>query len=166
MALTDWDGPNKTGCCERLALFLQNEGLATSIQQRLYGGSARAYGLGFSRQREEQVDDNSDQLPADKWAPNPVSGYDPSPLWSHRRLIYLFCRCPARNDEFIVTMLQAGFDPNTNPILRRKLRGYFDSTVKTQVLKGRVEIPQSVRLLMIAGNASGQRQSLQLICDL
>lgn len=80
MALTDWDGPNKIGCCERLALFLQNEGLATSIQQRLYGGSARAYGLGFGRQREDQPDDNTDQPPADKWAPNPLSGYSPLPL--------------------------------------------------------------------------------------
>jgi hypothetical protein len=60
MALTDWDGPNKTGCCERLALFLQNEGLATFIQQRLYGGAARAYGLGFERNREEQVDEDLD----------------------------------------------------------------------------------------------------------
>jgi len=75
MALTDWDGPNKPGYCERLALFLQNEGLATFIQQRLYGGAARAYGLGFGWQREEQVDDDSDQLPADKWAPDPLSGY-------------------------------------------------------------------------------------------
>ena len=74
-ALTDWDGPNKKGCCERLALFLQNEGLATSIQQRLYGGSARAYGLGYGRLKEEQLDDDEDQLPADKWAPNSLSGY-------------------------------------------------------------------------------------------
>ena len=74
-ALTDWDGPNKAGCCERLALFLQNEGLATSIQQRLYGGAARAYGLGFQVQREELLDDDSDQLPVDKWLPNALSGY-------------------------------------------------------------------------------------------
>jgi len=51
-------------------------------------------------------------------------------------------------------MLQAGFDPNTNPILRRKLRGYFENAVNTRILRGRVEIPQSVRLMMIAGNAS------------
>jgi hypothetical protein len=70
------------------------------------------------------------------------------------------------SDEFIVNMLQAGFDPNTNPILRRKLKSYFENTVKTQVRKGRVEIPQSVRLMMIAGNASGQHQTSQLICDL
>lgn len=80
--------------------------------------------------------------------------------------IYSFCRCPARRDEFIVAMLQAGFDPNTNPILRRKLRSYFESAVKTQILKGRVEIPQSVRLMMIAGNALDQHHSPQLICDL
>jgi hypothetical protein len=86
MALTDWDGPNKTGCCERLALFLQNEGLATSIPQRLCGGSARAYGFGFRRQKEEQVDEDVDQIPADKWAPNPLSGYGPSPLWHSRKL--------------------------------------------------------------------------------
>ena len=88
-ALTDWNGPNKTGCCERLALFLQNEGLATFIQQRLYGGAARAYGLGFEVQREELVDDDSDQLPADKWLPNPLSGYDPLPVWGYRRLILI-----------------------------------------------------------------------------
>lgn len=84
VALTDWDGPNKAGCCERLAVFLQNEGLATFIQQRLYGGSARAYGLGFGWQKEEQLDDDADKLPADKWAPNPLSGYSPLPLWGHR----------------------------------------------------------------------------------
>jgi hypothetical protein len=87
MALTDWDGPNKTGCCERLALFLQNEGLATLIQQRLYGGAARAYGLGFEVQKEEQADDDLDLLLTDKWAPNPLSGCGPLPLSSHRRLI-------------------------------------------------------------------------------
>ena len=86
-ALTDWNGPNKTGCCERLALFLQNEGLATFIQQRLYGGAARAYGLGFEVRKEELEDDDSDQLPVDKWLPNPLSGYGPLPVWSHRRLI-------------------------------------------------------------------------------
>jgi hypothetical protein len=80
MALTDWDGPNKTGCCERLALFIQNEGLATAIQQRLYGGSARAYGLGFDRQKEEQTDDDADRVWVDKWAPNPLTGYSPQPL--------------------------------------------------------------------------------------
>jgi len=89
MALTDWDGPNKIGCCERLALFLQNEGLATSIQHRLYGGAARAYGLGFEVQRGEQADDDSDQLLTDKWAPNPLSGYSPLPIWSHRKLIFI-----------------------------------------------------------------------------
>ena len=88
-ALTDWDGPNKTGYCERLALFLQNEGLATFIQQRLYGGAARAYGLGFHVQREELVDDDSDELPADKWLPNPLSGYVPLPVWGYRRLILI-----------------------------------------------------------------------------
>lgn len=61
-------------------------------------------------------------------------------------------------------MLQAGFDPNTSPILRKKLRSYFENTVKSRVLKGRVEIPQSVRLMMIAGNPSGQHQTSQLIC--
>ena len=50
-------------------------------------------------------------------------------------------------------MLQAGFDPNTSPILRKKLKNYFENAVKTRVLKGRVEIPQSVRLMMIAGNS-------------
>lgn len=89
MALTDWDGPNKTGCCERLALFLQNEGLATFIQQRLYGGAARAYGLGFELQREERVDDDFDQPLANKWAPNPLSGYVLLPVWSYRRLIFI-----------------------------------------------------------------------------
>jgi hypothetical protein len=63
-------------------------------------------------------------------------------------------------------MLQAGFDPNTNPILRRKLRNYFENTVKTRILKGRVEVPQSVRLMMISGDASGQHQTTQLICTL
>jgi RNA dependent RNA polymerase len=65
-------------------------------------------------------------------------------------------------------MLQAGFDPNTNPILRRKLRGYFESIVKTQVLKGRVEIPQSVRLMMIAGMPQvniGHRQLMLKFVD-
>src|SRR5260370_42252419 len=86
-AVTDWDGPNKTGWCERLALFVQNEGLATAIQQRLCGGSVRAYGVGFGRQREAQVDEDTDQLPADKWAPNPLSGYGPPHLSSHRTLL-------------------------------------------------------------------------------
>ncbi len=61
-------------------------------------------------------------------------------------------------------MLQAGFDPNTSPILRKKLKNYFGNTVRTRILKGRVEIPQSVRLMMIAGTASGQHQTSQLIC--
>ncbi|VDC03109.1 unnamed protein product [Peniophora sp. CBMAI 1063] len=96
-------------------------------------GTARVRGLrAYDREEEESDDEDDDdgdlgarQQRSTAWFPDEVSG------------------CPSSLEETVMTFIDGGFNPRTNPIMAQKLHEVVKKTIRSFSIKFRLSVPMS-----------------------
>jgi RNA-dependent RNA polymerase len=140
--LTTWDGPD--AMFNLYANVERAGGVFHARRVREAAGEARARGLGDRLAEEVYNDDDDDEeglMTFDRaiderstaWWADQISG------------------CPSSLEETVMVLLDAGFTPQTCPILREKLQIVVTSKVKTRAQNFRYDVLQSASAFVVPG---------------
>lgn len=133
-ALTTWEGENAmiklwdTICSSGRVLYAR--------LRREAAGASRAYGFGEDHDDDDAVDGIDNDAFSESstpWWPDLVSGL------------------PSGLEETVLAFLVSGFDPNTNPVLRQKIKAIVTTVIDRYVSKYHVGVPFSVEGFAVPG---------------
>lgn len=143
--LTTWEGPD--AMFNLYANVERAGGVFHARRVREAAGEARARGLG-DRSIEEADDDDDDDEDGLKDFDRATD--ERSTAWWGDQI----SGCPSSLEETVMVLLDAGFTPQTSPVLREKLKQVVTTKVKTRAQKFRYDVLQSAIAFVVPGTCS------------
>ncbi len=132
----DWERP---GAMPALWRTVSREGgVMASRRAREDAGTARVMGFSDRNVEREELDEDGLQL-------NPLE--QGSVAWWEDET----SGCPSALEETVMLFLQAGFKPQTCPILASKLKAVLQTSLRNQILNLRLELEMGLTAFIIPG---------------
>ena len=143
LGLTTWEGPGAM-----LELWKNVEragGVLVGRRARAAVGEARVRGYRTRSPDEEELDENEDEEDEDGFD-DKIGGPRSTAWWTDE-----ISGCPSTLEDTIMVLLEAGFTPQTTPILREKLKQSVIKKIENKLKKLNFRIEESCTAFAVPG---------------